>query len=136
MQRGKEGNTAPNGLSELKEGSNAPLHLNDGVPDGDGFVDGDSFVDGDGVSDGQDGDDDVPSVGVRRSSRQQNSPDRLTYQQLGGVACHLAYAFISKPTTILAAFYQRFQTLNFDSSTDTIEEELPFCFDDAGKQKR
>lgn len=51
------------------------------------------------------------------------SPDCLTYQQLGGIACHLAYAFISKPTMILAAFYQQFQALNYDSSLDMIEEE-------------
>ena len=63
------------------------------------------------------------SAGVWWSSRQRNSLDRLTYQQLGGVACHLAYTFISQSTTILAAFYQWFQVLNYDSYSDTIEEE-------------
>ena len=143
---------APNGLTELKEGSTAPLRLNDfpvgndvgidlGVSDGDGGAsvggardsgasdggardgvsDGDGGVAGDGASDGEFAD------APRRSSRQRSAPDRLTYQQLGGVACHLAYAFVSKPSTILAAFYQRFQALNYDASSDTIEDEPPFA---------
>ena len=137
----KEGSMAPNGLTELKEGSTAPLRMNDfpvgndvgndfGVSDGDGGArdggardgvsDGDGGVAGDGASDGEA---DAP----RRSSRQRSVPDRLTYQQLGGVACHLAYAFVSKPSTILAAFYQRFQALNYDASSDTIEDEPPFA---------
>ena len=137
---------APNSFTELKEGSTAPLRMNDfpvgndvgndfGVPDGVGTSEGvgtgvgtsngAGVVDGDGVSDG-----DVASEGEfadapRRSSRQRSAPDRLTYQQLGRVACHLAYAFISKPSTILAAFYQKIQALNYDASSDTIKES---CF--------
>ena len=41
--------------------------------------------------------------------------------------CNLTYEFLSTPSTILAAFYQRYQHLNFDSSTDTIEDELPIA---------
>lgn len=66
---------AQNGLTELKEGSNAPLRLNAGIPGGDGFPVGDEVgnevgdsdevgvSDGDGVSEGEDAD--VPSAGVR-----------------------------------------------------------------------
>ena len=63
----------------------------------DGISDGDGGVAGDGASDGEFAD------APRRSSRQRSVPDRLTYQQLGGVACHLAYAFVAKPSTILSA---------------------------------
>jgi len=54
----------------------------------------------------------------------RTQPDCLTYQQLGGIACHLAYSFIAHPKTILAAFYQRFQALKFDSTADKIEDKL------------
>ena len=88
------------------------------------------------TSDGDD-DSDGKNDGVRRSQRQRRSPNRLTYNRFGGLAgewdfrkahadlCNLTYEFLSTPSTILAAFYQRFQRLNFDSSTDTIEDELP-----------
>ena len=39
----------------------------------------------------------------------------------------MAYSFIAQPRTILAAFYQKFQALNYDSSSDTIEDELPYA---------
>ena len=98
----------------------------DGVSDGDGVPVGNENVlaeganenemdvqsDGDGLSDG-DGNSVGSDVGLRRSSRSRARPDRLTYQQLGGIACHLAYSFIAHPKNILAAFYQKFQTLIF-----------------------
>jgi len=121
--------------------------LNAGVPSGDGVSFGynDAFdsaegaeganenentnlggnSDGDGLSD-RDSDSVGSVVGLRRSSRSRTRPDCLTYQQLGGIACHLAYSFIAQPKTILAVFYQKFQALNFDSSSDTIEDELPY----------
>ena len=61
----------------------------------------------------------------------------MTYNCFGGLAgqwdfqkahadwCNLSYEFLSTPSTILAAFYQKFQRLNFDSSSNTIEDELP-----------
>ena len=61
----------------------------------------------------------------------------MTYNRFGGLAgqydlrkahadlCNLLYEFLSTPSTILAAFYKRFQSLNFDLSLDTIEDELP-----------
>ena len=60
----------------------------------------------------------------------------MTYNRFGGLAgqwdfrkahanlCNRSYEFLSTPSTILAAFYQRFQRLNFDSSSNTIEDEL------------
>ena len=55
--------------------------------------DGDELSDGDSNSVGSD-------VGLWRSSRSRTRPDRLTYQQLGGIACLLAYNSIAQPKTI------------------------------------
>ena len=61
----------------------------------------------------------------------------MTYNFFGGLAgqwdfrkahanlCNLSYEFLSTPSTKLVAFYQRFQRLNFDSSSNTMKEELP-----------
>ena len=84
---------------------------------------------------------------VRRSTRNRRAPERLSYDKLGGVAaeclqlaelatnwsvqsareqCYgLTYTLIEKPKTVLAAFYAKFQRLNFDNDSNTIEEELP-----------
>ena len=151
----KEGSTAPAGISdEVKEGSLTPnidmeFGNDDGVGDGNGVGDFDgkegSMAPTRGDIDGEEGnntptyegDGDGDGDGVRISRRQRKSPDRLSYSRFGGMAgqwdfkkahanlCNLNYEFLSSPTTILAAFYQRFQRLNFDSSTDTIEDELP-----------
>ena len=47
---------------------------------------------------------------------------------MGGLAADwnldLVYLFIANPTTVLAAFYSKFQYLNYDSVADTIEDEL------------
>jgi len=148
-RRLKEGSNSPNEAAvRLKEGSTAPLRLNARVPSGGGVPSGDGAPvgnedalavganedeidvqseqsDGDGLSDG-DGNSVGSDVGLRRSSRSRAWPDRLTYQQLGGIACRLAYSFIAQPKPIMAALYQKFQALNFDSSSDTIEDELPY----------
>ena len=107
----EEGSNAPHEAAvRLKEGSTAPLRLNAGVPGGDGVslgnndafdsaeganenentnLDGNSDGDGisaeDGLSDG-DSNSDGSNVGLGRSSRSRTWPDRLTYQQLGGMA--------------------------------------------------
>ncbi len=135
---------APPALTELKEGSHAPLRMNDvetdfgasngvGVSDGDGVVDGDGVSDGDGVVDGDGVSDGELADAPRRSSRQRSAPDRLTYQQLGGVACHLAYAFISKPTTILSAFYQKISSTQLRHVLRHHRRRTSICIDDASK---
>jgi len=37
----------------------------------------------------------------------------------------LRYELIEKPKTILAAYYAKFQRLNFDNDSNTIEDESP-----------
>ena len=111
----KEGSTTPNfGDIDREEGSETPPYDGDGDDDGDGHGDGN-----------------------QRSQRQRRSPNQLTYNCFGGLAGlwyfrkahadlgNLLYEFLSTPSTILAAFYKRFQSLNFDSSLDTIEDDLP-----------
>ena len=55
--------------------------------------------------------------------------------EIGEVGAIFWYEFLSAPSTILAAFYQRFQSLNFDSSSDTIEDELPISLMERAQEK-
>jgi len=86
-------------------------------------------------------------VEVRRSSRSRTAPDRLSYEKLGGIAAEclqlaelavrwsvqlaqeqclgLRYEVIEKPKTILAAYYAKFQRLNYDNYSNTIKDESP-----------
>ena len=56
-------------------------------------------------------------------------PDCYSPSKFGGLAAYwnmdLVYLFIANPTTVLAAYYSKFQYLNYNLVADTIEDELP-----------
>ena len=76
--------------------------------------------------------DDAGSEGApRRSGRQRRAPERLTYDVFGGMTVkeaiinlvHLPYEFITTPTSVMMAFYWKYQYLSFDAAANTIEDE-------------
>ena len=92
---------------------------------------------GDVVDEGNGGIDelDVASVGSDtetvswRSGCLRRAPDHYSPSKMGGLAVDwnmdLVYSFITNPTTVLAAFYSKFQHLNYDSVANTVDDELP-----------
>ena len=78
---------------------------------------------------------DAASVGSDMETIPQGSgslrraPDHYSPSKLGSLAAYqnldMVYSFIANQMTVLAAFYFKFQYLNYDSVADTIEDELP-----------
>ena len=93
-------------------------------------------TDGDGADEGDGGINELDAASVgsdtetvpRRSGGLRWAPDRNSPNKLDGLAAYwnldLVYSFIANPTTVLAAYYSKFQYWNYDSVADTIEYEL------------